>query len=150
MADYKRHLSFGLVLGIGVLVLLSLAWSWKASLEHMATLLGLCLIGSLLPDIDTDSRAQNLIYAFLILFDLFLIFKKEYEWAAIVGLCAMFPALGPHRGWTHSLWAMLLIPLPIIIVPVLLFSQPWQAVLPYYLAVLLGYFSHLLLDRRFF
>ncbi|TWI71138.1 LexA-binding, inner membrane-associated putative hydrolase [Desulfobotulus alkaliphilus] len=150
MPGYKAHLGFGSTLGILCLAGLFFWELYRPPLETMAILMGLCLIGSLTPDVDTDSKGQNLVYSLLILFDLFLIFKGEYKWAAILGFCAMLPAIGHHRGWTHSWWAMLVIPLPILAAPVYLFHQPWQQVLPYYLAFVLGFFSHLLLDRRFF
>ncbi|MCW7753371.1 metal-dependent hydrolase [Desulfobotulus sp. H1] len=150
MPGYKAHVSFGFISGLLCIAALFFWSIYRPSPETMAVLMGLCLIGSLTPDVDTDSKGQNLVYTLLILFDLFLILKGEYKWAAILGFCAMLPALGHHRGWTHSWWAMLLIPLPILAAPVFIFHQSWQMALPYYLAVVLGYFSHLLLDRKFF
>jgi hypothetical protein len=53
-------------------------------------------------------------------------------------------------GWTHTWWAMIVVPLPIVVIP--LFMQTQGLVLhfaPFYAAFVLGYFSHLILDGEF-
>lgn len=115
-----------------------------------AGLAGFCLLGALFPDVDTDSKGQRLYYAVFVLVDLGLIMRKEYMWAAWLGLFAMLPALGSHRGWTHTWWAMLLVPLPVIAMPVVLMDiETAQLFIPFYIAFAAGYFSHLLLDGEF-
>jgi membrane-bound metal-dependent hydrolase YbcI (DUF457 family) len=79
-----------------------------------------------------------------------LIYQNFYRWAAWLGLIAMLPALGHHRGWTHTWWAMLAVGLPIAVIPqVLLGADSINVFLPFYAAFTLGYFSHLLLDWEF-
>lgn len=113
-------------------------------------LISFCVLGSLFPDIDTDSKGQNLFYGILITADGILIYQQQYLAAAWLGLIAMLPALGHHRGWTHTWWAMFLVPLPIVIIPCLLFQDDYaRTAFNFYLAFALGYFSHLLLDRKF-
>jgi membrane-bound metal-dependent hydrolase YbcI (DUF457 family) len=85
----------------------------------------------------------------MVIIGLVLILKKEYKAASILGCCAMLPALGHHRGWTHTLWAMVVVPMPIIILPIIFYHFPWKALVPFYLAAVFGYFTHLLLDREF-
>lgn len=34
--------------------------------------------------------------------DLALIVQELYRWAALIGFVATFPAIGSHRGWTHT------------------------------------------------
>jgi membrane-bound metal-dependent hydrolase YbcI (DUF457 family) len=151
MPGYKGHLSGGLLAGglaIGVAVM-------AGRLEHaplyLSGLLGFCLLGALFPDVDTDSKGQNFFYAVLILVDGALIYKHYYHWAAWLGLYAMLPAIGHHRGWTHTWWAMALVGTPILIIPGLFFGAGDMAVLlPFYIAFTLGYFSHLLMDRKLF
>lgn len=71
-------------------------------------------------------------------------------WSAWLGLFAMLPALGAHRGWTHTWWAMLLVPLPILAMPAMLIDfRAVQTFLPFYGAFAGGFFSHLLLDGEF-
>jgi len=78
---------------------------------------------------------------------------ETYEAAACLRLIGMLPVLTHHRGWTHTRWAMLLVPLPIIAVPYLYSDRVLAFSLVLYGAAVVGYFSHLLLDgliwRRF-
>ena len=153
MPGYKEHLSGGMAIGaLGISAAVLLGYL-AVDVLQLAGLWGVCLLGALFPDIDTDSKGQNLFYTGLIVIDAFLIYHSCYRWAAWLGLMAMLPALGHHRGWTHTWWAMLVVPLPIVIIPYMLFNDQNVSVLlseKYYAAFALGYFSHLLMDRKFF
>ena len=114
-----------------------------------AGLMAVCLLGSLFPDTDTDSKGRILFYCCLVILDLALMAMEQYKWAAIVGFCAMLPAVGHHRGWTHTWPAMILVPTPIVILPAFFYGFSFRTLIPFYLAAVAGYFSHLLLDRKF-
>lgn len=150
MPGYKGHLNGGLVTG-AILVCAAVVYGYVGQeVEKISGAVGFCLLGALFPDIDTDSKGQNLFYAILVGIDGFLIYHKQYVAAAWIGFIAMLPALGHHRGWTHTWWAMLVVPLPIVIIPNLLFEEKFLEIsIFYYLAFAAGYFSHLLLDRKF-
>ena len=150
MPGYKGHLAGGLffaVMGIVGSVLLG----WLIFEPLMAGgLMGFCLLGALVPDVDTDSKGQNLFYGVFIALDFGFIVQKQYVWAAWLGLFAMLPAIGSHRGWTHTWWAMLSVPIPILLVPVMMLGvESIGNFVPYYAAFCTGYFSHLLLDGEF-
>lgn len=113
----------------------------------MAVLGGLVLLGALFPDVDTDSKGQHVFYTILAVLDFALIAREAYRWAAILGFVAMLPAIGSHRGWTHTWWAMLVVPLPLVLLPIWLYGSSPGTLAPYYAAAVLGYGSHLLLDR---
>ncbi len=151
MPGYKGHIAGGAFFGVmGIVGAVLLGYLAKDPV-HLAGLLGFCLLGALFPDVDTDSKGQNLFYSLLIVVDAGLIYLKMYVWAAWLGLFAMLPALGHHRGWTHTWWAMLVVPLPIVLIPaVLIGSQPIEPFFRFYLAFVLGYFSHLLLDGELY
>ena len=149
MPGYRTHLGGGLVLGGAALAGLAAADLYRTDLQTGAVLMLAAGLGALFPDTDTDSKGQNLFYAALAVLDLALIIQRAYQWAAFLGFCALLPAVGRHRGWTHTWWAMLIVPFPIVLLPALFINAPVQALLPFYAAAALGYFSHLLLDRKF-
>lgn len=145
---YKGHLVGGALAGATVLGGLVWSGSYVPDLQQMAVLGSLVLLGSLFPDVDTDSRGQHIFYLTLAALDFALIVQGYYKWAAILGFAAMVPALGSHRGWTHTWWAMLLMPLPLVLLPIWLYGSSPKALAPFYGAAVLGYFSHLALDSK--
>ena len=106
---------------LGVLVLLysvDQAYRQFTEVELIAYplgLFGLCLLFGLWPDVDTNSKGQNIFYSLFFVVDVGLIVAREIEAAAYLGLFCILPALGKHRGWTHTFWAMLLIPSPLLL-----------------------------------
>ncbi|WP_285904952.1 metal-dependent hydrolase [Pseudodesulfovibrio pelocollis] len=150
MPGYKGHLAGGLFFAVMGLVGVSLLGWLTLDPITAAGLTGFCLMGALFPDVDTDSKGQNLYYMVLAVVDLGLILREHYVWAAWLGLLAMFPAMGSHRGWTHSWWAMLVVPLPILLIPAFVVGiEAARGFVPFYAAFCAGYFSHLLLDGEF-
>ena len=149
MPGYRGHLLGGLATAL----LLGGAAAWLGYFRFQpltaAVLLAVALLASLFPDVDTDSKGQNLFYGLLVVLDFALMFKGHYRWAAILGFFGMLPAVGRHRGWTHTWWAMLLVPAPLLLLPVIFYHSPLTLPLPFYLAAVLGYLSHLALDRKF-
>jgi len=150
MPGYKGHLAGGLFFAcMGLVGAVLLGW-WVFNPISASALICFCLLGALFPDVDTDSKGQNLYYVVFALLDLGLILKKYYMWSAWLGFFAMLPAIGSHRGWTHTWWAMLLVPVPIVALPVLIHGMDrFMDFIPFYLAFATGYFSHLLLDGEF-
>ena len=159
MAGYKGHISgavFFFILylaGLFFLYSVDAAYARFTRLELVAyplALFGLCLMFGLWPDVDTNSVGQNIFYAIFFLIDAVLIATRHFEEAAYLGLFAILPVLGKHRGWTHTWWAMLLIPSPLLILPFLFFPERPLAGLPFYGAAVVGYFSHLFMDGLVF
>ena len=155
MAGYRGHLAgatvfFGLYLaGIALVYSVDQAYRQFSEVELVAypvALFGLCLMFGLWPDVDTNSKGQNLFYSLFFVVDVVLIGTQKFEEAAYLGLFCILPAIGKHRGWTHSYWAMLLIPSPLLVLPYLLAPERPLAGLPFYGAAVVGYFSHLVMD----
>lgn len=154
MANYKGHIVGGLVAsGIYAAALsftpiqrfaetANVLHSWQA----LAAVFVIGTLFALFPDVDTNSKAQNIFFGIVFPLDILLLATGNLQAAAYLGLIAMLPIIGHHRGWTHKVWAMILVPLPILIIPYLYN----QTILPlsamYYGAAVAGYFSHLLLD----
>ena len=158
MAGYKGHTIGGLIAFLFFGLTLIFFISFLNPLE-IPILFILCLLGALWPDVDTASKGRILFYLIFIILDVILILLRYYEHAALLGLFAMLPAISKHRGWTHSLWAAFVVPLPLIFFSFLgdeiLFSMRDYEYrnhifigLPYYLAFTTGILSHLIIDRK--
>ncbi len=150
MPGYRVHLLGGIATTSAGVALSLYKGGMDFSIPQIVSLLAIGSLAALFPDVDTDSKGQNIFYFLLATLDIALMIKKYYKWAAILGFMAMLPALGKHRGWTHTLWAMLLVPAPLLVLPLIFYKISLSVMLPYYLSAVAGYFSHLLLDRKFF
>lgn len=161
MANYRGHIIGGL--GAGAVYAAALSWApveryaesagllsdWQA----LAALFVLSILFALFPDVDTNSKGQDIFYWIAFVVNIILIVNGNLQAAAYLGLIAMLPIISHHRGWTHSKIAMVVVPLPIIIVPYLYNQEILPIAVIYYGAAVAGYFSHLLFDgliwRRF-
>lgn len=154
MAGYKGHIGGGIALGAvyaGILhtvpyerfvEMAGLLHNWQA----LAAVFVLSVLFALFPDIDTNSKGQDIFYALALGTDILLIWSGNIQAAAYLGIIAMLPIVGKHRGWTHSKLAMVVIPLPILVLPYLYRENALPAAALLYGAAVIGYFSHLLLD----
>jgi membrane-bound metal-dependent hydrolase YbcI (DUF457 family) len=112
----------------------------------VAGLFVVAILFGLFPDIDTNSKGQHIFYGLALIANVWLILDGRFEAAAYLGLAAMTPIIGKHRGWTHSKPAMLLVPSPILIIPYIQNSTLLGTALLVYGGAVVGYFSHLLFD----
>lgn len=158
MANWRGHTAGGAILGLIYIAALvagpdSLTEHTKGLLSDWQLLIGLmviCVLFALWPDIDTNSKGQNIFFGIAFVSDILLIITGHLEAAAYLGLIAMTPIVGKHRGWTHTKLAMVLVPLPIAVIPYLYRPEVLQPALLLYGAAVIGYFSHLLLDGLIF
>lgn len=119
-----------------------------------AMMVGLGVLFGLWPDVDTNSKGQKVFYWLFFVIDLALILAQNFQAAAYLGLFSILPTLSKHRGWTHTWWAMLLVPSPLFLLPyftghVPVLYSPLLGAL-FYGAAVVGYWSHLVLDGIFF
>lgn len=161
MANYRGHLAGGLALTtVYAAVVMSAPLEQMAEYAHLlndwqplAAVFVIGMLFALFPDVDTNSKAQDIFFFIAFPVQALLIWNHYFQAAAYLGLIAMLPIVTHHRGWTHARWAMVVVPLPIIIVPYLANDKVLGISLVYYGAAMVGYFSHLLLDgliwRRF-
>ena len=156
MAGYKGHLAGATLFGVGYIATLAYVFSVDAAYERFSVLeqvgyplalFVLALLFGLWPDVDTNSKGQQVFYSIFFVTDLFLIVTERFKAAAYLGLVALLPVLSRHRGWTHTWWAMLLIPSPLLILPYLHMPERPLIGLPFYGAAVVGYLSHLVVDR---
>lgn len=154
MANYKGHIAGGALTGIAYIGITQYVpierFAEAAHLlqneQALAAILVLSILFGLFPDVDTNSKAQDIFFAIAFGTDILLLATGHIQAAAYLGFIAMLPIIGHHRGWTHKKWAMLAVPLPIIVVPYLYNEATVPISLVYYGAAVTGYFSHLLLD----
>ena len=154
MANYKGHIIGGLVFTAVYAVAMlfvpiehlaesaRLLSDWQA----MAAVFVIGILFGLFPDVDTNSKAQDIFLGFAFIIDVLLIWNGNIQAAAYLGLIAMLPIVAHHRGWTHSKWAMFVVPLPILLVPWLYDTKMLPISIVFYGAAVVGYFSHLALD----
>lgn len=150
MPGYKGHLLGGLFMAATYVVILAAVRLFTDDYSMLFSLCGVVLLGALFPDIDTDSKGQTLFYSALVAVDVWLIYQELYLYAAWLGLLSLVPIVGRHRGWVHTWWAMFVLPSPILLLPFALWQTAWEQTMPFYIAFVLGYLSHLLLDRELF
>lgn len=154
MPGYKGHIAGAVVANSVYVAAVKLAPTnvldrSGIALDDWQLLIGLFVIAVLFglwPDVDTNSIGQNIFFGLAFVADIILIATGKFEAAAYLGLLAMTPIVGKHRGWTHSKLAMVLVPLPIVLVPYLHSQSILSQSLLIYGAAVAGYFSHLLLD----
>jgi hypothetical protein len=154
MSGYKGHIAGAVVVNSAYLSAVhfmpgTILERWNSELADWQLLVGLFVIAvlfGLFPDIDTNSKGQDIFFGIAFVAEIILVVTGKFEPAAYLGLLAMTPIVGKHRGWTHSKIAMLLIPAPIIIIPYIHNHHVWTLGALVYGAAVAGYFSHLLLD----
>ena len=159
MPGYRRHLAGATLFAGAYLAALAALYGVDASpaglslpelVVYSVALFGICLMFGIWPDVDTNSLGRKVFYSLFIVVDVVLIATRQFEEAAYLGLFALLPAVSKHRGWTHTKWAMLLVPSPLLIVPGILFPDRMLSGLPFYGAAVVGYFSHLCIDGKIF
>lgn len=154
MANYKGHIAGGMAAAVvyaSVLLFAPITYFAEAAgilhgWEAIAAVFVLSILFGLFPDVDTNSKAQDIFLGTAFVVDVILVVSGRIEAAAYLGLVTMLPIITHHRGWTHSKWAMFAVPLPILLVPYFYNQAILPASLVYYGAAVAGYFSHLLLD----
>ncbi len=154
MSGYKGHIAGALAVNTVYLAGVKLLPGdmlerWDISLQDWQLIVGLFVVAvlfGLFPDVDTNSMGQNIFFGLAFIAEIVLIISGKFEPAAYLGLLAMTPIVGKHRGWTHSKLAMILVPAPIVLIPYLHNRHVWTMGLLIYGAAVAGYFSHLLLD----
>ncbi|MDW8465254.1 MAG: metal-dependent hydrolase [Chloroherpetonaceae bacterium] len=155
MASYRGHLWGGIIFFVPFVLLLVFFFNFyrqplPALLVQIVILLGITMLFALFPDIDIKSKGQRIFYLIFFCVNILLIATGHWREAAFLGLFAMLPLITEHRGWTHSFWAALVIPLPFLLLPIWFAKAGWKAGLPYYLAAVTGYLSHRFMDGIFF
>lgn len=158
MSNYKGHIAGAVVVTgiiLAIVILLPFAWALQANylLGNWKLVTGLfvtAILFGLWPDIDTNSKGQDIFMLFAFVINILFIVLGKFQLSAYLGLFMMTPIIGKHRGWTHKKWAMVILPLPVFIISYVLSSNSQIVGLLFYSSAVAGYFSHLLLDGLIF
>lgn len=112
--NFKGHITGGLISGT---ILATATFIGNGSsglfdpLKSVFSVYGITVFFSLFPDVDISSIGQRWFYRAVFILLLYLGYQKYYEIATLASIIAITPILGHHRGWTHSYFPALLIPL---------------------------------------
>lgn len=146
MPGYRSHMAAGAALTGGIIGgAMYMGW-FDAEPVYIAVLITIATLAALFPDTE-EPKTQVAFYVIMASLDITLIIYEHYQWASIVGLFAMSPILCKIKGWPHAWWAMLLVPAPIMALPWVFFRTSWEDTLPFYAAAVIGYLSHLIVDK---
>ena len=148
MASGKGHVLGGIVF-LWIFLTILANYFIVPTLKEIIIYSAIVIMFALWPDVDIKSIGQKLFYTIFFITDLILIFIfEEHKFASYFGLLIILPILAKHRGWTHSRITALLLPLPLLFVPMIIYGGKIFDGIPYYCAAVTGYFSHLFFDRK--
>ncbi len=162
MADFKTHLSFGSFLGF-ILAITTYLTDWVHSVYMAVIIYFATIIGSFMPDSDSDSgHPVKILFEFYAYFSAAIIFYYTHEnnmniflkilapiavfFFVRIILMKIFKEYTRHRGIFHSIPAALIAFFLTLLIA-------WTTDLPLLekfsisIAVFVGYFGHLLLDE---
>jgi hypothetical protein len=163
MANFKTH--FFVASGLSGIAAITCLKAGLAPDVETPVLLGLGMLGGLLPDIDSDNSVPirisfNLLALFLAFLTMF-VFVGRYTvlellaiWLGVfVGVrylvLELFIALTVHRGVFHSVLAAVFFGLGTVSLADHVFGRPYRSAWLYGVFIVLGYLIHLLLDELF-
>ena len=147
MPSYKAHLFGGSVAFLMIYGFASRLVPYISdTVEGTVFSLVFCLVGALFPDIDTPSLARMVLFSLLPLLMLNLFLTQQWTiFATLVAVC-LVPFCACHRGVTHSVWFVSLIPMPIYISIIKQLPQSANSFKSAYVYFVAGAISHLALD----
>lgn len=135
MPSYKYHIVGGFA---SVVITLIVFFFFRIELDLNAyTTVTLIIIYSILPDIDTDSKARKLLYIVVTIINVYLFVNKQYKLNALLSTLYIVPVFIQHRTITHTKKVVVLMTLPT------LYFGP-----QYFFISLIACLSHLLMDGR--
>ncbi len=155
MAFFRRHLWGGFlatliaIAGVGIALWQTGRLGPFLTIEEapkLGILIVVGLLSSCFPDIDIGSVSQRIFYRLLLVLDIWLLYNRNYKASALLGLAAILPLLGKHRGWTHTWLAAFLVPAAFFLVPMLINEQASLFSGICYVVSVVAYTSHLVLD----
>jgi len=150
MSGFREHITAGIAVGTTYNVVNVFVLETLKTNEYVLIPFASCAIFSIFPDIDIKSKASKFFYLVSLVAEIWLFYQNNYLFAAILGIVLIIPQLCNHRGIFHS--KIMAISLPVLI-SILVTSQGFinnMMAIHVATAGILGYFTHLTLDRLVF
>ena len=153
--NFKGHFVGGVVVSAMISTTSSVMITEPLMIASPAILFVFCLFMSLFPDLDTASIPQRWFYRLMFVLLPFLLYKGEQDLFNIAAIISISPLLHKHRGWTH--WKIT--PWVIGVFTLYLYdissnhtsinnSFLLKNVVFFFSSVVLGHYTHLLLDSK--
>jgi membrane-bound metal-dependent hydrolase YbcI (DUF457 family) len=153
--NYPYHLAAGTIVGLTApLILKEVGISVPD--QQQLLIFPAILLGSIFPDIDTESIPSKIYAAFsLVCLAIFAIRHRPWHGVILMGPY-LAAKISRHRGWTHSfklVFSLILIPLVVILLAIIVPSIGWLAnlLLDYYITICCfaaGIIVHKILDMK--
>ena len=145
MSNFKGHLTGGLIISSINTLTFTYLYNIKTGIITGIT----SLLFSLYPDMDIKSHSQRIVTAILTTLIIYFLYNNyNATYTAFVGFLIIMPMLHKHRGYNHSIingFVLCLIWLGILSA---FFTIDLNKDYIYNIALLSGYWTHLILDRH--
>lgn len=113
---------------------------------HFILAIPIAMIYSLLPDMDIKSKGSKIFFTIILIITTYLAYIQEYKIALTIFTLSLIPQLFPHRKFTHSTIFAILFPIPVYYI-FSHFNIQIEYFIMFYISALLGYLSHIILDK---
>ncbi|MCK4499045.1 metal-dependent hydrolase [Candidatus Babeliales bacterium] len=147
MPSYQGHLIGGVfVFSVIATVPYTAKFLGHPDLVTSFSLLAACLLGSLFPDIDIQSKGRNVFYYVLVGLGAIALSQQLFGLTIFFTLLGIVPVFIQHRGLTHN--PLFVIGIPFIAAKIITPIIPKIASLQmhYYIFFVAGALSHIILD----
>ena len=145
MSNFKGHLTGGLIISSIIASSYLYLFNIKTAIIGFIT----TLIFSLYPDMDVKSHSQRIITAILTALIIYFLYNNYNAiYTAFVGFLIIMPMLGKHRGYNHSIINGFILCLIWLGILSAFFTLNMSKDYIYNIALLSGYWTHLILDRH--
>ncbi len=109
--QFRGHSNLGIIIGVISYLVLTII---HKSYDHYLVIL-IAIFFALLPDIDIKSKASKMFYGLVLLSNIILIYVGyDMKVCYYATLLSIVPQLFKHRGFTHSILFLLLVPTPLL------------------------------------
>ena len=130
---FKQHLAFGALVSTAITVGYSLIQKPPINQDDLALMLGACLIGSLAPDLDTNSKSTKIAALALTIFGIWSLVNREPYPGLILLVGFSFIKTFNHRTFTH------IYTLPVVLIFVAIKFDVWWLI-PFSVGLITHYF----------